>query len=98
MALALALAPVSLGVAAAMPMPEKMAAKDGAGAHCGCAKTDTGCAQSEACFVQCATAPALETKHLYSRFLDVTAVTVEELDPSQLDSLLTPPPHPPPRA
>lgn len=98
MALALAIAPIPLSAAAAMPMPEKMDAQDGAGDHCSCEKGNADCAKSDICFAKCATAPALEPKRVHSRFFVFAAAAIEKLDPSQLESLLAPPPHPPPRA
>jgi len=79
-------------------MPEMMAVQDGAGDHCSCGTENADCAKSETCFVKCATVSAIEPKRASLRFFVFTAARVEGLDPSQLDSLLTPPPHPPPRA
>jgi len=95
-ALALAMAPIPMGVATAMEMPAKTAMQSGADGDCSCEKGNADCGKSETCFVKCAAAPALEPKQVHFRFF--AAAAIEELDPSQLDSLLAPPPHPPPRA
>lgn len=96
-ALALAITPIPMDAATTMVMPASMAMQSGAGDQCDCAKDNTDCAKSETCFLKCATAPALEPKRVQSRFAVFTAAIVERLDPSLLDSLHTPPPHPPPR-
>lgn len=96
-ALGLAIAPIPMGVATAMAMPATIATHSDAGDNCGCAKDNSDCAKSDTCFTKCATAPALEPKRAPLRFLVFAAAAIEGLDPSQLDSLLAPPPLPPPR-
>jgi hypothetical protein len=95
-ALALVMAPIPMGVATAIEMPAKTAMQSGADGDCSCEKGNADCAKSETCFVKCTAAPALEPKRFDFQFFATAAI--EEHNPSQLDSLLAPPPHPPPRA
>jgi hypothetical protein len=97
-ALALAAAPIPLSATTAMSMPGELAAQDCVGDYRDCGKGDARCPMSETCLLKCATGPALEAKRAPSRLFVLTAASIEELDDAQLVSLLTPPPHPPPRA
>ena len=94
-ALALATAPMPMGFATAMPATTAM--QSAADDHCGCAMDNTDCAQSETCFAKCATAPALEPKRGHSKLFFFAAADLDGLESSQFESVLAPPPLPPPR-